>query len=203
MSFADGRHATDDQLERYSLGRLAAPELEEFEEHLLVCTWCQDRVAREDAFAQGMRSAAAVVDRQPPKATPWRIPKTVWAIGLAAVLLLVVFVFQRQFGGRPSGQPAVVLLQTTRGAENPAAAGALAGQPIVLALDRTDLPQLSEYRVEIVNAVGRQIFQSKAVAEKNQLRVTLPDGLSRGAYFVRIYSPTRELLREYALHAHP
>ncbi|HVN06169.1 MAG TPA: hypothetical protein VMT86_17225 [Bryobacteraceae bacterium] len=195
MSFDGDCHATDDQLESYSLGRLAGFELQQFEEHLLVCNACQDRLAREDAIADGMRSAARALESQP-VTTRRMSPKLLWAYGLAAAALLAVIVAPRALTRHPAVQPALVVLQANRGPESVTAAARTA---LTLALDLTDLRSFPEYRIEVVDANGRPVFQAKAAPANNSLRVTLADGLSRGAYFVRLYSPAQELLREYSL----
>jgi len=49
-------HPSDDAIELYALGRLPEESVARLEEHLLVCTRCQDALRKEDAFAQGIRS---------------------------------------------------------------------------------------------------------------------------------------------------
>jgi hypothetical protein len=43
------------------MGQLYGEELEQFEEHLLLCEHCQVVVADEDEFLTGMRGAGALV----------------------------------------------------------------------------------------------------------------------------------------------
>jgi len=198
LQFADDRHAADEVLERYSSGRLASPELAEFEEHLLVCQFCQDRLAREDAFRQGMHDAGAALP-QPRRVSPWRSPKSAWALGLAAAGLIVFAGIEWRSFERPADPPAVILLRTTRGAENPALAAGPAGKPLTLVPDLTGLQPLGSYRLEIVDAAGRPAYQSTEAVRNDKLQATLARGLPAGAYFVRLYSPGGELLREYAL----
>jgi hypothetical protein len=198
VQFADNRHAADDVLERYSMGRLAGPELTEFEEHLLVCEPCQDRLAHEDNIRQRVRDAGAVL-QEAPAAGRSRIPKLALALGMAAVGLVVFAGIGWQSFRLSATPPAVILLQTTRGAENPSLAAAPAGKPLTLVLDVTDLQQFSEYGLEVVDAAGHPLFQSAAARQDGKLQATLARGLAVGAYFVRVYTPARELLREYAL----
>jgi hypothetical protein len=198
LQFADNRHATDEVLERYSMDRLAGPELAEFEEHLLVCETCQDRLAREDSIRQRVRDGAAVL-QQPRTAILWRLPKLAWAAGLVAAGLAIFAGSVWQSLHRSTPPPAVILLRTTRGTENPTLAAAPAGKPLTLVLDLTDLQQSSEYALEIVDAAGHPVFQSNGSPQNNRLQATLTRGLAAGAYFVRVYTPARELLREYAL----
>jgi hypothetical protein len=198
VQFADNRHATDEVLERYSMDSLAEPGLTGFEEHLLVCESCQDRLACEDSIRQRVRDGAAVL-QQPRAAVWWRLPRLAWASGLVAAGLVIFAGSALQSLRRSTAAPAVILLQTTRGTENPTLAAAPAGKPLTLVLDLTDLQQFSEYTLEIVDAGGHPAFQSSGAAQSNKLQITLAKSLAAGAYFVRVYAPTRELLREYAL----
>ena len=196
VQFADDRHAADEVLERYSMGCLAGPELAEFEEHLLVCESCQDRLAREDAIRQRVRDGAAVL--QQPRAVAWRMPKLAWGLSFVAVAVIIAGSAWESL--RPSSEPpAVILLRAMRGTENPKLAAAPAGKPLTLVLDATDLPQFAEYTLEIVDAGGHSVFQGNGSSRNNRLQATLTGGLAAGAYFVRVYAPTRELLREYSL----
>ena len=200
VQFPDNRHAADDVLERYSMGRLAGPELAEFEKHLLVCECCQDRLAREDSFIQGVRLAGAVLQQPRAALRPRlpKLPKLAWAFGLAGAVLAVVGGIEWRTLRHSADPPAMILLRTTRGPETPTLA-APAGKPLTVTLDLTGLPQLPAYKLEIVDAGGRPAFQSTEALRNNQLQATLASGLAAGAYFVRLYNPAGELLREYAL----
>jgi len=195
---ADDRHPTDEVLERYSMNRLVGPELAEFEEHLLVCESCQDRLAQEDSIRQQVRDAGAVLLRHPAVAW-WRLPKVAWAAVSVAVGLLVFAGIEWQAFRSSTPPPVVVVLQATRGTEGPSPAAARAGQPLTLILDLTDLSQYSLYKLEIVQAAGHPVFEADTTPRNNRLQATLTRGLAAGDYFVRVYTPARELLREYSL----
>jgi hypothetical protein len=162
VEFADNRHATDEALERYSMDRLAGPELAEFEEHLLLCRVCQDRLAVEDNVKQRVRDGAELLLR-PSTAVQWRLPVLAWSSGLVAVGLLVFAGSQLPSLHRPTAQPAVMLLQTTRGTENLTLAAAPAGRPLTLVLDLTDLQQFSAYTLEIVDAGSNRAVPPKII----------------------------------------
>ena len=49
-------HPDDEELERYSLGMLSPEAIPTFEQHVLICHVCQDRVAEMDASVQGMQA---------------------------------------------------------------------------------------------------------------------------------------------------
>jgi hypothetical protein len=201
MQLGTNRHVTDEVVEEYSMGRLAGLEMEEFEEHLLICTQCQDRLAFTDRFVGGIRSAALELRQAPAaEARPWRLslfdlPKPAWALALA---VLVIAAGIRPSLHRSNAPPAVVLLESTRGTETPDSSTP-AGKPFLLVLDLTDLQPLAQYRVQIVDDAGHPVFQSSAAPDRNRLRATVARGLRGGVYYVRLYAPGQELLREYGL----
>jgi hypothetical protein len=198
LQFADDRHATDEVLESYAMDCLSGVEFAEFEQHLLVCEICQKRLAREDIIRQRVRDGAtALLERRDP--VRWRMPKLAWAACLVAVGLLLFAGSASRSLRRSNVAPALILLRTTRGTDNQPVAPALAGRPLTLALDLTDLPTFSEYTLEIVDASGRPAFQSSGFPRNEKLQIAVTRGLAAGAYFVRLYTPARELLREYAL----
>ena len=51
--------------EAYVMGRLGPAELEAYEEHLLICTICQDAVDFEDEFMAMLREAAQSFEIRP------------------------------------------------------------------------------------------------------------------------------------------
>ena len=59
-------HIAEDDLEAYSLGRLASAASAPLEEHLLVCEHCQERLAGWDDYLRAMR-AACRTSRQAPR----------------------------------------------------------------------------------------------------------------------------------------
>ena len=62
----DGSHLTEDALEVYSLGRLSSEDdLATFEEHLLVCEYCQTRLEKMDEFVQAAAAGAKAVADAP------------------------------------------------------------------------------------------------------------------------------------------
>jgi len=195
-------HAADEQLERYSLRSLAEPDLAELEEHLLVCTHCQERLQEIDAYTSAMRGAAAKLEQtEESRRRFWTrvssLPtfrKAGWAMSVAALLLAVVAV-RVSWQATHSNRPLALSLEASRGSE---LRHAPAHRPLNLSLDVTGLPAAA-YRIEIVDAAGSRLAESRAVATQATVRTRVPDGLRTGTYFIRVYSPARELLREYGL----
>jgi hypothetical protein len=74
-----------------------------------------------------------------------------------------------------------------------------AGRTLELSLDTQGLPSFPSYPLEVVDESGQQQYESRVTAEQSAVRASLRAGLRRGTYFIRLYSPSRELLREYGL----
>ena len=193
-------HAPDDVLEQYSLGTLPEEEAELLEEHLLICQECRDRLEATDAFVDATRKAAlalemgrrSVWDRVWPRLR-WLAQPFPAAAAIAAVALLVWLA--RPYGRMP-GAPAAVLLESTRGAAG--GVPAPASRPLMLLLDVAGVPGSPSYHVEVVDRAGAGVSNSAARRSGDQIAFRTGP-LSAGRYWVRVYSSSRELLREYGL----
>lgn len=64
MSEAKGHHLDGERMQLYSLGLLHGPEVAGFEQHLLICHVCQDRLAETDIYVRSMQSAARQIRAQ-------------------------------------------------------------------------------------------------------------------------------------------
>ena len=182
------RHANDEQMEKYSMGSMSADETADFEEHLLICPGCQERLSETDAYIASVRTAGSQLQQTSPvrpRVTFWR-----WAGALAAAAAIILVL--RTMPSLPGSAPAVVELQVSRGSLTAAAPARTA---VRLRPDLTGLPAYASYVLELVDEGGTVRWQGQA--GHNEFPV-LP-GQKAGTYFVRVYSPARELLREYAL----
>ena len=54
-------HAPEDDLEKYAMRTLPAPESERLEEHLLFCSECRDRPESTEQYLGAMRSSAGKI----------------------------------------------------------------------------------------------------------------------------------------------
>jgi hypothetical protein len=54
-------HIPDDVLDEFVMEMLSEPDCAFWEEHLLICARCQDRVAEADEYVRVMKSAAAAI----------------------------------------------------------------------------------------------------------------------------------------------
>jgi hypothetical protein len=199
-------HADDEVLEQYSMGTLDEVECARFEEHLLICAVCQERLQQTDDFVGAIRRVAprlrAETGTRPAfswwNAWRWPVARPQWA---AAVVLVLALFFVRPWRWLPEGNPApaMVLLQASRGPAAGLMAPAPAGRPLVLIADVTQLASAPAYRIEVVDASGRQIFSALSKTANGQVRTVSEHPLAAGLYFVRLYSPAGELVREYGL----
>jgi hypothetical protein len=191
-------HIHEDQLERYTKDLLSEPEQRRCEEHLLICEACRDALEETEAYVSAMRAAARHFLRTPsvhpsPRWWPLRaVP--VWAAAAAMVSALVpLSVYQVR--RRPLETPVTVNLRAMRGL---AAETEAAGKPLVLELDVSGLPRYDAYRIDLVNEKGLVLWGKAVRVQGSEVRTQSP-ALPLGLFFVRVYSPPGELLREYSL----
>jgi hypothetical protein len=188
-------HADEEEIERYAMGAMPEGATAPFEEHLLICQPCQLRLAQTDVYVSAMRQASARLRTEPLKRRlPWlRFPRLVPALASLAVAVVAAGLWI----GRPDmGQahPFAVDLEAMRGAAIEAKAPA--GRWLLLRLDLTNLPASSWYRLEMVDRFGSRIYQATVAAQGSKAGFKVP-GTPPGIYFVRLYRPPGELLREY------
>ena len=188
-------HVDDEEIERYSMGAMPEAAIAPFEEHLLVCEPCQLRLAQTDAYVGAMRQASARLRTEPLKrGLPWlRFPRLVPALaGMAVAIVAAGLWISRPDMGE--AHPFAVDLEATRGAAIEARAPA--GRWLLLRLDLANLPASSSYRLEMVDRFGSRIYQATVAAQGSKAGFKVP-GTGPGVYFVRLYRPPGELLREY------
>ena len=201
MQTRRGDHASDEALELYATHSLAEPALAEIEEHLLVCSQCQLQLEEIDGFVRAMRGAARQLDQEDEsRRRNWaRISRALtfrrfgWAMAVTALVLGAVAL---RISTKRVQEPFALLLETSRGS---GIQHAPAGRRLELSLDTQGLPPLSAYVLEVVDESKHIQHESQVTADHSVARASLPAGLRRGTHFVRLYSPTRELLREYGL----
>jgi anti-sigma factor RsiW len=193
-------HITDDELEAYSLQRLAQERLAAVEEHLLVCSECRDRLEETDAYIRAIRSAAKRAAGREMPLRQARVGRIAWMAAAVSATLLMAAVVTRSPQKPPS--PAQVMLEAVRGpmmAHTPAPPD----RPLSLRMDLTDLPAHTVYRVVVVDERGRRVWDGAATPRDGSLMATVPKHLPTGRYYVRLYSPAEELLREYGIETAP
>jgi len=203
MQLEPDDHIGEESLESYAMGSLSEPLAAELEEHLLICSACQDKLKEIDGYVAAMRGAAARLDREDEsRKTFWTrvsgaftVRRLAWSMALIALALAGV-ALRLSLKPPPLSEPFAVVLETRRGAE---AQHAPAGRSLDLSLDSTGLPDFPTYQLEIVDASGAVQAQSSAKGSEGRVKTSLAKGLRSGNYFIRLYSPSRDLLREYGL----
>jgi Putative zinc-finger len=197
MSVNYDSHLGEELLERYSRGTLQQADVERVEEHVLVCESCQNKLDLSDSWVRSMRRTGA--QARPEIGNTWvglRWPRLVPALAAAVVVLFGAgLVLKNQQRGQV---PFAIALQATRGENVPQVP---ARQPLVIQPNLEGLPQFSEYRLEIVDQAGKKVREAAITADPTGTPKATVPGIASGTYFVRIYSPAGELLREYALEA--
>jgi hypothetical protein len=194
-------HADEEQLERYSLGATDQTEVERVEEHLLTCEACRERLEEADVYAAAMRGAAQSLrlEAQFRARQPARSWFPLWGDALAVGLALLAFILAwGPWAARhpAGGPPLAVLLETTRDSRTQTAAPS---RPLLLTADLAQLAGYPAYRLEVVDAAGRRVIGSPPTSGSEKLSLLIPGGLARGAYYVRLYAGSGELLREFGL----
>jgi hypothetical protein len=188
------RHMDAEDLERYSMGTSSEEETALFEEHLLTCEGCQDRLRETDDYLLAMRAVAQQRRREERsgEGRRWKFP--VWFPALAAAVCVLLLVVGAARYMQSPGTAVAVSLTAMRGSG--AGNGAPAGRDLVLHPDLTGLAESSSYRLEIVDQTGRPVRQSPLARTQSGVRISRLDA---GLYFVRVYLPAGDLLREYGL----
>ena len=191
-------HLNEEEIERYSMGRISEEESARFDEHLLVCESCQGRVADSDVYVSSMRGATKQVARW----TQWRVAhagvftRLVPLFVLTGLLILLAVVGLRT-ASRGGASPAfAVSLAATRGAGIQAKVPA--GRALTLNLDLAGLPPLQSFQLEMVDHLGKPVWRGAATSQDAIATASVPQ-MGDGIYFVRAYAPSGELLREYGL----
>ena len=188
MDTKSALHQSEDRLELYALGRLSGPDVEQIEEHLLMCHSCVDRLEGIGAFATAVREDLEThVDPPRPGWVAWRLPRfALPAVFATALLTLGVF----WTGTATRLAPAASLQLTAMRGDMQQVAPARETD-----LTLTDPPSTgAPFRLEVVDASGAGVWSGVGLSARIHHR------LSPGDYFVRLSSSQGQLLHEYGFH---
>ncbi len=222
-------HATEELLEEYTFGRVREPQLGWLEEHLLICQQCQSELEGIEEYklfmkaglasfeserlaAAGLSGLPAHLQTRPGSAARPRSPVrellALHFVGprillVAAVLLVLAgtaVIWRMQSFPVAMAPIATINLVAFRGGDGDVA-HAPSGRPLELVFNRRDLPVEASYRAEVVNASGPQMWIGNVLIEDQSLSIRLDRPLREGVYWVRLYTSTGQLLREFGLRA--
>jgi hypothetical protein len=205
MRLETNRHMEEGEIEKYSMGDISEEESSRFEEHLLICGSCRDRVSESDRYVSGMQGASAQIRSQGLKAARrrWFGPRVIPALATAASVLLLAAIGLQWVNGpakwrnRATPEPAIAInLAATRG--DGIEAKAPAGRALTLQLDLVGLALEPSFRLEMVDALGKPVWQGTVVPQDSKAIASVPQ-MAGGLYFLRAYAPSGKLLREYGL----
>jgi len=198
-------HPPEEDFEEYAFDRLPEDRCADFEEHLLLCGQCQYELARTDEYILLVKQAAAewhgVSLGTAPRA---RTSSAVVSRSLAAAILGAGVVTAALAFGIPHArlgrEASSVELAAMRGG-GPSMARARAKAPIVVAIDATDMDDRHGLRIQMVDAAGRPVWSGAASepAAGNRITARIDARLAAGVYWIRLYSASGELLREFGL----
>ncbi len=200
------QHLTEDQLEKYMLRQVAEPVAAAAEEHLLVCTQCQEQLEQLEVFAYSLRAVVPILAREDRLADAkpglgqrifdWiRSPLPALAFGAAAVLAVVIVPMAYR-AESSQGQPITLELQAIRAAFSPEAP---VGRALVLRVELTGLAPATSYRAEITADTGAvQLTRSLQSVEPPFALLTVDKNLPAGRYWLRVYGTEHaEAIREF------
>lgn len=198
MAYSLGPHPGPETLEQYALGQLAESEAATIEEHFLVCGLCRNRLEQIESFVAAARTALADARRERAARAPGKAPMSlfslsgglVMAAGFALVLIGIVAPWR---SGMPGGPTQTVALLAMRGAADVR----VSPGKLELTVDTAQLPPAGQYRLQLVNSMGKQVWVSGTIPKSPEVRAAVPP-IGRGHYWVRIYGGDT-LLREYGL----
>jgi hypothetical protein len=188
-------HPSEDALEEYAFDRLPEDQTATLEEHLLVCSVCQDRLRAVDEYILLMKHAARN-DQTGSRARPLAFRERTWTVAVAVAAMVlggVLFMLPR---GPVNAVP--LELVAFRGSQMPHTA---ADRRVDLTLDLSGLPPAAVYHVQVVNATGREEWSGQGTASGAKLLARVPKALDRGIHWVRVSSTGGELLREFGFRA--
>src|SRR6266567_6194796 len=97
MALNNNRHMDEDEIESYSMGAVSEEQSARFDEHLLVCESCRNKVKKSDDYVAAMRAAALRSRRYPrgPGITRRSFPGLLPFLSAAAVLVVAAMVGSR------------------------------------------------------------------------------------------------------------
>ncbi len=185
-------HESEDRLELYALGRLGDSEIEQVEEHLMVCEPCRELLEQTSVSALAFREELSkpVIHRPAFEGWfGWLTPRVMSAAAFAVFVLAAIL----YWGGESRLAP-VASLQLTAMRGGMQSVGIARETDLVL----TDAPAAgTPLSVEVVDGSGTAVWNGTGNNSGRGVELKIANRLSPGDYFVRLRSAKGELLHEY------
>lgn len=198
-------HLPEERLEAYALDSLSPDDAARIEEHLLFCVTCQNRLEGVERYARAMQAAAKRIREEHAGAQflpgffdhipSWLhkpLPVFAGAVAMAAVILMVGLHLRQ-----PPGSPVEVELYAVRGTS---VGTAPAGHALHLRMDSRGVPELSSWRVAIVDEDGTGVWTGTGISGPEfSIKAEVNQSFRPGTYFVRLLKDGEDPVREYQL----
>jgi Putative zinc-finger len=189
-----GPHVADDVLEQYLMKSLPEDDIASVEEHLLICSDCQDQVEETETFIRAAKIALLDRGRKPAARAlyvrGWIVVPVFTGAVLVAIAAGLWIPRQRSPAALPLPEAHLFAMRGAPVAHMRARGG------LILNLDATELPA-GQYTVRMVDSGDRDVWTGAGVSG-NPLRVTISRPLPAGQYWVRVLQGAN-LKREYGL----
>ena len=191
-------HQSDDRLELYTLGRLSDSDVEQVEEHLILCESCRERTDEIGNFAHAMKedltAHPVAAQREWRQRFEWLQPRFAMGFAMAGALAAVVLTLGIYWMGHNPRMASVASLQLTamRG-EMPTVA--MARELDLLLTDAT--ASGGPFRLDVVDANGAGVWTGRPEATSGGVGAKVMTTLKPGSYFARLFSASGQLLHEY------
>jgi anti-sigma factor ChrR (cupin superfamily) len=189
-------HGTDSQFEAYALGQLSDSEEQVLEEHLLICDTCRIAVDQNLIFDSSMRDALTHVT----PSRDWLVwlrpvftPRFAIAGALASLMAVAGLCFATADHTHYESVAALQLAATR------------SAMPIVKPAGELHLTLNSfrasgkPFRLEVVDANGGKMWSGATLSA----HVAIHKKFRPGSYFVRLYTPSGDLMHEYGFTVKP
>lgn len=177
---------TDTQVEDYAFGRVSAEAIADVEEHLMVCSRCQDRLQDEEEYIAAFRQSVRVAQRP----VQWYKP-----LAAAACLVMAVGLWIPFAGTKVDD----VDLRAERGSMLAPSAQAQAGHKVALNVDLAGLESRKVASLQIVTEAGVPLAEKKLDQKQELAKWSVNRKLQAGTYWVRAYDAAGTQLREFKL----
>jgi hypothetical protein len=200
------KHVGEERLEAYATNSLAEDEVAVVEEHLLICSTCQDRLDAVEHYLRAMEGAAKRIRAEESRALvpgvwervlTWvRRPIAAGGLAVAGVTVAGLILLIRPHLREQPGAPVDIELQAVRGATFQTAQ---AGHALHLHLDGRGVPEMRPFQIEIVDEEGAKIWRGSGTASDSVILANVDQSFKPGTYFVRLLKEGSDPIREYQL----